>query len=189
MKRFAEACADYEERLCLLASDVLAESEAAAVQEHLAGCESCRKYYADMAGLVTSLAEWEKGLAGIEPTAAAELRWASAIRAAADTLPARTAKTNLREYWDELIWSYRHAWAGMAALWLVLWLINSGPLVGRSSRINDSAVPAAALMQAIEDQRQVMAEVMPPPAEVSREAVPQDRGKPRSERDRAWKIT
>ncbi|PYK97835.1 MAG: hypothetical protein DME19_14810 [Verrucomicrobia bacterium] len=63
--------------------------------------------------------------------------------------------------WRELIWPCRRAWAGMAALWLVMWGINRGlsdtPKATRSAH----TASASALFQALEEQRRLLAELIP----------------------------
>jgi len=83
--------------------------------------------------------------------------------------------------WRELIWPCRRAWAGMAALWLVLLGINRGlsepPKAARSAH----TASAPALFEALEEQRRLLAELIPPgngqPAE-----PPRRNPRPRSDR-------
>jgi len=94
-----------------------------------------------------------------------------------------------RAIWCELIWPCRRAWAGMAALWLMMWGIH----VHLSDRqlIEADARPgsAPAIWQSIEDQREVLAQLLPPanspPVELPRRSSP----RPRSERLLKWQIS
>ena len=83
--------------------------------------------------------------------------------------------------WRELIWPCRRAWAGMAALWLVLWGINRGlsepPKAARSAR----TASAPALFEALEEQRRLLAELIPP---VSSQPTEPPRRNPRPRSDR-----
>lgn len=84
-------------------------------------------------------------------------------------------------WWRELFWPCRHAWTGMAALWIVMWGINSG-LSGGEQNLATSSTAVPAMLQAMKEQRQLLAELIPPshrqPAEPPRHNQPQ----PRSER-------
>lgn len=92
--------------------------------------------------------------------------------------------TMLRTAWWELIWPARRAWAGLAVLWLAVLGANlemnatsPGVPAGRST-------PPRELARAFEEQRRVLAELLPaaqtPPPPTVHPPQPADR--PRSER-------
>jgi hypothetical protein len=85
--------------------------------------------------------------------------------------------------WHELIQPYRYAWSGMAALWLIFWVVNADIQPEDTPRqIAKSTRPASERIRFLEEQRQVLVELTGPidlsPAEPSRRADP----KPHSER-------
>jgi hypothetical protein len=85
--------------------------------------------------------------------------------------------------WRELIHPCRYAWSGMAALWLIFWMVNTQTQVADRPRQVASSTPAAAeRIQSLEEQRRVLVELTGPidlsPAEPLRRAQP----KPHSER-------
>ena len=83
--------------------------------------------------------------------------------------------------WREVIWPCRRAWAAMAALWLVMWGINRGlsdtPKAAQSAR----TASAPALFEALEEQRRLLAELIPP---VSSQPTEPPRRNPRPRSDR-----
>jgi hypothetical protein len=95
-------------------------------------------------------------------------------------LPVRAALA----VWRELIWPCRRAWAGIAALWVVMWGINRGLSDTQNAALNVSSVSAPALFEALEEQRRMLTELIPPansqPAE-----PPRRNPRPRSDRQPA----
>ena len=85
--------------------------------------------------------------------------------------------------WRELIWPCRRVWAGMAALWLVMWGINRGlsdtPKAAQSA--HTASAPALLLFEALEEQRRLLAELIPPVSSQPTEP-PRHNPKPRSDR-------
>jgi hypothetical protein len=91
------------------------------------------------------------------------------------------ARAWLRSVWEELIWPSRHAWAGLAAVWVAVFLLNA--------RL-ESSVPAVAAakartsneyVQSFHEQRRLLGELLAsaqtPPAQ-----PPRPDHRPRSER-------
>jgi hypothetical protein len=197
-------CRRRRPEICLLAGGALGEEEEIELENHLAVCQECRSYYAEIKTLTAPLAGWEKHLSAIEATPAARMRWARAVQEAA--LPSSAPNPNLnlnpnpqrlrlrlglglgmrlwRIVWRELIRPSRHAWAGMAALWVVMLAVN-----GRLSdhrMIDAGASSAQDMMQAWEEQNRVLAELTQPAFAVP--AAPPILPRPRSEREQDWKI-
>ena len=189
MKRPGKRCGQYEESLCLLASGALPEPERARVEEHLVVCTACQRHYAEIRSIAKPLANWEKAFAHIEPAPAAELRWGKAIKAAGKPAPPLSSKAVMRDWWRELIWSCRHAWAGMAAVWLVLWGINLGLWRGQPRTMASQVTPTAAVSEALAEQRQLLVELITPANEPRREPVHGERPRPRSEIYRNWRFS
>ena len=86
----------------------------------------------------------------------------------------------LRQIWLQLIWPSRRAWAGLAAVWLVVLGAN---LDMKASFPAPPAVPAAAVnvAQAFAEQRRILAELLPP-GKPPQAASTRDVASPRSER-------
>jgi len=85
--------------------------------------------------------------------------------------------------WQELILPCRRAWAGLAAVWLLIWGINaglsSGP--GPSPAMRTATAPAA--LETLKEQRRVLAELIPP-ADNQPADAPRRTPQPRSDRRR-----
>ena len=189
MKSGRTNCADYAERISLLVSGALPDSERAAIEEHLAGCHCCRAHYAELGEVAADFARWENEFSRIEPSAAAKPRWRRAIEIMAAKSPkAVSGKPPLQDWWRELIWSSRYAWGGMAALWIVLLAMNSRLSDGRSHAManRDGSVPSMA--ETIAEQKQLLTELIPAPPEPRRDSSAAETAKPRSEREAVWKI-
>ena len=87
----------------------------------------------------------------------------------------------LKKIWLELIWPSRRAWAGMAALWLALLAANFGMKATATSSPAVRSARSGELVQALEEQRRLLAELLPAtkpqPAE-----PPRPGSRPRSQR-------
>jgi hypothetical protein len=92
-------------------------------------------------------------------------------------LPVRAALA----VWRELIWPCRRAWSGMAALWVVMWGINLGLSETQKADLSAPAASASALFEALEEQRRVLAELIPP---ASSQPAEQPRRNPQRRSDR-----
>ena len=92
--------------------------------------------------------------------------------------------------WRELIWPCRHAWSGMAALWLVLLAVNARVTDAPKVPMTTATGTPAGGIQLFEEQRRVLVELTGPlelpPAEPSQRSRPRPR--PRSERILALRV-
>jgi hypothetical protein len=190
MKRSSNPCPAWRESVCLLAGNSLPAGEQTEVQHHLAECAGCRAYLEEMKSLTAPLANWEKNVSGVQPDQMLRARWRKAVLTAKTREPVRqfSFRLALRTAWHELIRPCRHAWAGLAALWLMMAGINAAMSGGqRNVQSAHSSAPTMAF-QVFEEQRQVLAELIPPilgePIEPPRRSHPQ----PRSERKIRWSM-
>ena len=89
--------------------------------------------------------------------------------------------------WLELIWTARRIWAGFAAVWLVILVINLTNSEPREMASDTTAPPSTEVLMAREQQRRLLTELIQSmwlePAEPPRRS-PQ----PRSERQLVWVI-
>jgi hypothetical protein len=85
---------------------------------------------------------------------------AGALRAARSG--ALLLRAALSKAWLELICPCRRAWAGMAALWLALAAANLGMKAAFPTGPALASAPARELGQALEEQRRLLAELLPP---------------------------
>ena len=87
----------------------------------------------------------------------------------------------LKKIWLELIWPSRRAWIGMAALWLALLAANFAMKATATSSTAGRSARRGELVEAVEEQRRLLAELLPPtkpqPAE-----PPRPGSRPRSQR-------
>ncbi|HWX18571.1 MAG TPA: hypothetical protein VN578_01570 [Candidatus Binatia bacterium] len=86
--------------------------------------------------------------------------------------------------WRRLIWPSRRVWAGLAAVWVLLLLINLSD--GKPASLYPHAASGPAVVQALVEQKQLLAELLqasqPTPAE-----RPRPTPRPRSERALDWR--
>jgi hypothetical protein len=85
--------------------------------------------------------------------------------------------------WRELIQPCRYAWSGMAALWLIFWIVNAHLQLADSTRgMEPQTRTASERIRSLEEQRQVLVELTGP-SDLSPAAPPRRRhSKPHSER-------
>jgi hypothetical protein len=144
-----------------------------AIENHLAACADCRNYYDELKAVTVPLRNWEDNFSRIQPDPTVQRQWARAVQAAGRPEPVRrlTPAMAFLDWWQDVIWSSRRVWAGLAAIWIVLLVVN---LSGReqSPAIAKSG-PSAAMMMALKDQQRILAELLPD------HFVPPDTDRPR----------
>jgi hypothetical protein len=174
--------------ICLLAAGALDEEEKIELQRHLAACRECRIYYGQINSLTAPLAGWEKNFSSIQAAPAAQMRWAAAVReaGASSALRQPPLKNVWSVLWGELIRPSRHAWAGMAALWVLMLAVNAQLSDHRAGGAGARASSSQDMIQAWVEQNRVLAELTQPAFTVP--AAPPDLPRPRSQRARDWEI-
>lgn len=188
MKWFWHRCRRRRRDVCLLAAGALGEDERPELERHLAACGECRNYHGEIKALAAPLAGWEKDFSTVEATPAAQKRWARAVQetGAPSGVWRFLLKHAWRIVWGELIRPSRYAWAGMAALWVAMLIIN-GQLSGPRMRgAGDRASSAQKMIQAWEEQNRVLAELAQPASVIP--APPPSVPRPRSQREQDWAI-
>ena len=100
--------------------------------------------------------------------------------AARDDRRTQASSPLVTSWWRELLWPSPQAWAGLAAVWLLIFLVNVSDV--RSKTPSNSRIPApsgeAALI--LQEQRRLMAELIGSPARLS-DAVTTPDSRPRSQ--------
>jgi anti-sigma factor RsiW len=161
VKRFFKSCGRYRRNLCLLAGGALSGPEKAAMENHLAACADCRKYFDELQAVTAPLRSWEENFSRIQPNPTIQRQWARAVQTVSRPGPVRrlTPARALLDWWQEVIWSSRRVWVGLAAVWIVLLVVN---LSGReqSPAIAKSG-PSTAMIMALRDQQRILAELLP----------------------------
>src|SRR5579859_965098 len=85
--------------------------------------------------------------------------------------------------WRELIQPCRYAWSGMAALWLIFWVVNAHTQLEERPRQMATSSPAGAeRIRSLEEQRRVLVELTGPIDLSPAEPLPRAQPKPHSER-------
>lgn len=164
MKWFFNRCNRWHESICLLAGGALSEQKSIEVKAHIASCEHCQKFLTEIKAVAAPLANWEKHVTGVEPSRAVQTRWADAIHAASETkeTPRPASGNFFHELWRELIWPCRRALTGIAALWLAMWVINSGTLGSRSAIALVHVPVSPAIWESYKEQKQLLVELIQP---------------------------
>jgi anti-sigma factor RsiW len=161
----------------LLAAGALGEAEKIELEQHMAACQECRSYYAEIMALTAPMAGWEKSFSTIEATPAARTRWAQAVRTADRQPKPPLLENTWRFVWHELIRPSRYAWTGMAALWVMMLIVNAR-LSDHQAIVGQSA-SARNMIQVWNEQKRVLAELIRP--DFTAPAPPADVPRPRSQ--------
>ena len=91
------------------------------------------------------------------------LRRASKDASVAADRRAREWNWVLPVLWRELIQPCRYAWSGMAALWLIFWMLNAQPqLADAPERRSASTASASERIQTFKEQRGMLVELTGP---------------------------
>jgi hypothetical protein len=166
MKWLGNPCGRFRKKICLLLSGALEAQEADEVKSHLDVCEDCREYCRQVKSVTTPLAQWGQSFSHLEPGQTAQRSWAMAVQEAEEPMTKlRRVGLLLLHCWRELFRPFRHAWAGMAALWLLMWGIHLHLSIKQPSVSYSHSSPTPAVVQALEEQRQILAELIPPTAD------------------------
>ena len=182
MRLLLNSCRSYRRDICLLAGGALSEPEKAAVENHLATCVDCQKYGDALRAVTVPLNNWEDNFRHIQPEPAVQRQWARAILAAARPEPVRRPAATMAfcDWWQDVIWSSRRVWTGLAAVWVVLLMVSlsereHSPAIAKS-------MPSTAIIVAFKDQQKLLAELLgdytaPPDVDRQKISLP----KPRTE--------
>ncbi len=184
MNWFINPCRRRRRSLCLLASGALPEPERTALQSHLAGCEDCRRYYVEIFQVTAPIANWESSYSQLQPDEHMRMRWAQAVQAATRSPHSGqfTPWLVLLKCWRELVWPCRRAWAGLAAAWLVLCVVNAWLTTAARPMMATATSAVSGRLQLIEEQRRVLVELTGPNEPLSTGHAQRLKPQPRSER-------
>jgi len=132
MKWLSNNCGHYRESLCLLASGILAGGEIADIENHLATCTDCRKYYDQLRNVVAPLAGLEKAFSHIEPNQAVQARWDADFQRAIHPVGPHSLRhiVSFLDWFRDMIWPCRRVWIGFAGVWLVIFVVNLSSMRG-----------------------------------------------------------
>lgn len=91
-----------------------------------------------------------------------------------------TFAATVGKWWRQLLWPCPQAWAGLAAVWIMIAVLNSGDRQSADFAHHEPTQRSAELVLALREQRRLLAEFTeaPAPAEKPKSFAP----RPRSER-------
>ena len=150
MRTFFNRCGNCRENLCLLASGVLPDAERSTLENHLASCADCQKYYDQIKNAVMPLADWESAFLHVAPSRKVEERWDKEFQAAIEPFPSRQAAIifSVFDWCRDMIWPCRRIWAGFVAVWLGIFAINLSTRDTAQSMAMKSSPPPAEMVKA-----------------------------------------
>lgn len=126
MRRFFDPCGGYREQISLLVSEALPREDRAGLENHMSVCAGCRRYHNEIRTVAGSLLRWGDNFASLQPGDAALARWDKDLAAVPG--PSRRAPGAVRRrvlvWCKDLLWPSRWLWAGLAAVWAVILVIN-----------------------------------------------------------------
>lgn len=162
MKRLLKPCGRYRRNLCLLAGGALSKPERDAIQTHLAECAACREYYAELKAVTALLNNWEENFSHIQPDPIVQRQWAQAIQAAQQPEPVRrlTSAMAFCDWWQEVVWSSRRIWAGLATVWAVLLVVNLSGRDPAQALARQSSPPSPEMIMTFRQQESLLTELI-----------------------------
>ncbi|MDB6108607.1 MAG: hypothetical protein JWR69_357 [Pedosphaera sp.] len=89
----------------------------------------------------------------------AEVATASGSR---ESRPALNLSFVVRKLWQELIWPCRRIWLGMAAVWLVIAVLNLSPDKTFTLASAETAMPNRETLMALREQRRLLVQLLEP---------------------------
>lgn len=96
-----------------------------------------------------------------------------------ELLPIRALLT----LWRELFWPSRFAWGGIAAAWFFMLVVNQAIHDGGTSASAEAAPPSTEMLQAVQAQRRMLAELADPGLERQIVRSRNERPRPHSRRE------
>ena len=163
MKWFFNPCRDRRQQLCLLASDLLPDTEKDQILKHLAACPACQKYFNEIKSVTTSLDNSKAEFTNLQSAPTAHARWTAAIRAAGAQEPVQkpARAIALREWYLDVIWPYRRAWTSFATLWILIFMGHLS-LRDHSQVMMAKASPRSQqqMVVALKDRQAILAELL-----------------------------
>lgn len=187
MSRAMKPCWKHRQTIALLVAGGLAEDERRQIEDHIARCEACRGYHAELAVLVQPLLRLPEQLPDAEPTAAMVSRWNRAIHQAVKDRPVSPwpAVRGIVAEWRSL-WGRRRALlSGLAVVWtLILFFRVTEPMAAMHASGGPTLSPRILLeaLRSCAEGALPLAFLEPP-----QHAKPASRPlRPRSERPRSW---
>ena len=162
MKRFFNPCGRYRRDLCLLAGGALPAPERNTIENHLAECADCRKYYDELKAVTVPLRNWEDNFSRLQPNPTVQRQWARAVQAAGKPEPVRrlTPAIALLDWWQEVIWSCRRIWAGLAAVWVVLLVVNFSGRDHSQTVVRKFSPPSPEMTMTFRQQESLLTELI-----------------------------
>lgn len=162
MKRFFDPCRRHRQNISLLATGALPETEKDEIENHLATCADCRKYYREIQAVTGPLTNWAGNFARLQPGQAVQTRWARAVLAAGGPEPVRrlTPLMAFRDWWQEVIWPCRRIWAGLAAVWVMILAGNYSLQDHSPSLAAKSPPPSQEMLMSFKDQQKILADLL-----------------------------
>jgi hypothetical protein len=182
MKWLLNRCRRNRDRISLLASGRLPESERATIELHLQTCAQCQRYYKDVSALNQRLEEWGKGLPRIEPSEALGARWSRAIQAAEPSMHPTQSVTGLGlpAWWRALRPHNRFALAGLGTVWLLILFFNVTTPELPETRGSNVALNPKKILMVLRADNQAFVRLLSP-----YESEPEERPQPRVPRPRS----
>jgi hypothetical protein len=149
MRRFFDPCCRYREQLSLLVSEALRGREGAGLEDHLSACADCRRYRNEIRAVTGSLLRWEESVARLQPSEAALTRWDRDFAKALE--PSRVPialDRRVLNWFIDIIWPARRIWAGLAAVWVILFVVNFSQRSPVHASVAKMASPSPELVRA-----------------------------------------
>ena len=158
--------------------------EKAAIDNHLAACADCGTYYDELKAVTVPLRNWEENFSRIQPDPAVQRQWARAVQAAGGPEPVRrlTLAMAFRDWWQDVIWSCRRIWAGLAAVWVVLLVVNLSGRDHSQTLAWKSSPPSSEMIMTFRQQESLLTELIGPSGSGEVERQKTFLPKPRTER-------
>jgi anti-sigma factor RsiW len=167
MKRSFNGCQQHRKDICLWVAGALPSNEVTAIQQHLAECEGCRQFHAEIKSTTAPLTSWEKEFLHVAADSRFQARWTQAVHNVNQKQPRHREIGEAAKNWPELVLTLRWHLTGLSAVWVLIIFLSREPSSSTAVPIAQQNKPSTEqLVASLRENRRRIQALTDPSAEV-----------------------